>query len=95
MLNNSLTDFHRGWMIEIISGEKGFQSTCRSPVGEQLNNGEHYPHHFIAWRIGMELIDQFYACYALKTFLRDAYEAEHLDFEEWRSLNQSLVRNLT
>jgi hypothetical protein len=90
MLNSSLTDFYCGWMIEIVSIEEGFQSICRSPVGEQLKDCEIYPNLTQAWQSGIAIIDQTIACCALRSFLRESYEAGRLEFGEWQLLNQSL-----
>jgi hypothetical protein len=90
MLNSSLTDFYRGWMIEIVSIEEGFQSICRSPVGEKLRDYGIYPHLNQAWRSGIVMIDQTIARCALKNFLRESYEAGRLEFGEWQLLSQSL-----
>lgn len=89
-----LTEFHRGWMIEVASLEGGFQSTCYSPFGRALSDRTLYDHAMTAWHAGTIIIDSCFARYALVLVLRDAYEAGQLKFEEWQALHHSLSAEL-
>lgn len=92
MRKDTVTDFHRSWMIEVTSLESGFQSVCCSSVGNQLSDRKVYTCQSAAWKAAVDLIDRFYACYAIDLVLRDVYEAGQLRFEEWQMLSQSLGR---
>ncbi|MBL1176093.1 hypothetical protein [Pantanalinema sp. GBBB05] len=85
-----LTEFHRGWMIEITHIEGRFQTICYSPNGSRLYDRTGYLSSTVAWQVAMELIDQYFVRIALKRFLREQYEIERLTFEEWQQLHQSL-----
>jgi len=87
-----LTDFYQDWMIEVAQEEGGFKMTCYSPAREQLSDRTLHPHDFEALRAARKLIDQHRVCYSLAALLRDWYEADLLSFDEWRSLNQSLLK---
>lgn len=93
MLNDRLIDFYRGWMIEIVNVGHGFQSFYHSPDGERLSDGATYPHVFNAKRSAIQLIDQFFACYALSEFLREAYELNLLSIGEWQQMNDPLIQH--
>jgi hypothetical protein len=93
MLNNKLIDFYRGWMIEIENVGDGFQSFYHSPDGEKLGDGTVYPHLFSAKQSAIRLIDQFFACYALSEFLREAYELSLLSIAEWQQMNEPLIQH--
>jgi hypothetical protein len=85
-----LTEFHRGWMIEITQTEGRFQTICYSPNGSRLHDRRCYSSCTAAWQAAIELIDQCFVRIALKRFLREQYEIEQLSFEEWQQLHQSL-----
>lgn len=93
MLNNKLIDFYRGWMIEIENVENGFQSFYHSPDGEKLSDGTTYLHLPSAKQSAIQLIDQFFACYALSEFLREAYELSLLSIAEWQRMNEPLIQH--
>jgi hypothetical protein len=94
MVNGTLVEFHRGWMIEVMPLGDGFQNICRSPYGEELGDGKLYLHLSQAQQSAVELIDQFYICYALKQVLREIYDDGNLEFKEWQQLSQSLESQL-
>jgi hypothetical protein len=83
-------DFYRGWMIEVLSLESGFQSRWCSPIGQRFRDRTLHLHEFGAWQAAIEKIDYALACDALKQFVRDIYEQERMGFAEWLSLTQSL-----
>lgn len=85
-----LTEFHRGWMIEIAQVEDRFQTICYSPNGSRLHDRTCYFSSTAAWQAATELIDQYFVRMALKRFLREQYEVERLTFDEWQQLHQSL-----
>jgi len=85
-----LTDFHCGWIIEIFAVEDGFETVSRSPIGHQILQSGHHPQAFAAWQAAIQQIDRFSACAALKGFLREWYELEQLEFEDWQTLSHSL-----
>jgi hypothetical protein len=93
MLNNKLVDFYRGWMLEIVKTGEGLQSFYHSPDGERLSDGKTYFHPFQAKQSAIELIDQFFACYALSEYLREAYELSLLSLDEWQQMNEPLVQH--
>lgn len=70
--------------------ESGFRLSCRSPLGEKLADPTVYQNHQLAMTKAMQLIDQFFACQALRQVLREIYEAEKISFEEWQQLGRSL-----
>jgi hypothetical protein len=92
--NLLLVEFHRGWMIEVETSPEGFLNVCRSPFGEELSDGDYYQCRQQAWQAALEMIDLFYACYALKRFLRDAFEEGLLDFDDWQRLSHCLDHEL-
>ncbi len=85
-----MTDFYRGWMIEIRTVGTQFQFVCHSPSGEKLGDEQLYPTELSALRAGFFSVDQFLACAAIRTWLRDLFEADRLEFAEWKQLSQSL-----
>lgn len=85
-----LIEFHQGWMIEVIAAEAGFRLCCRSPLGEKLADPTVYQNHQLAMAKAIQLLDQFFACQALRQVLRELYEAEKISFEEWQQLGRSL-----
>jgi hypothetical protein len=87
-----LTDFYRGWMVEVRKQQGGFQSICCSPIGEKLSDRSLYTQDFEARQAAIALIDRLFACYALKQVLRDMYELGQLDRDNWQRLSQSLSK---
>lgn len=87
---SELTEFHRGWMIEITQTEGRFQSICYSPNGSRLHDRTSYFSCLTAWQSAIELIDHCFVRMALKRFLREQYELDRLTFAEWQQLHQSL-----
>ncbi len=85
-----MNDFYRGWMIEVKSFGTQFQFVCCSPTGEAVTDGQAYMTELAALRAGFLSVDQFLACSMLRTFLREMFEADRLEFAEWKQLNQSL-----
>ncbi|MGI0487611.1 hypothetical protein ACN4EK_19385 [Pantanalinema rosaneae CENA516] len=85
-----LTEFHRGWMIEITQTEERFTTTCYSPNGSRLHQSAGYGSCMAAWRAAIELIDECCVRLALKRFLRELYDTDRLTFDEWQQLHQSL-----
>jgi hypothetical protein len=94
MVNVMRVEFHRGWMIELMPSGDGFQNVCRSPYGEELSDGKLHSQLNEAWQGAVQLIDQFYLCYALKQVLREVYEDGNLEFKEWQQLSHSLESQL-
>lgn len=93
-LTGVLTDFYRGWSIEITMVHDQFQATCYSPQRERLSDRLLYTHQFQAWQVAHQLIDEFLAGQSLKQFLRDTYEAGQISFEAWQRLKQSVDESL-
>ncbi len=91
MRNDCLTDFYRGWMIEIVHQGNGFQSVCYSPSRQRVDDDVMYSQDFLALSAGRALVDLYLACQQFSGVLRELYESGKLDFEEWRSLTQSIV----
>jgi hypothetical protein len=91
MHTDDLTDFYRGWMIEIVQQNNGFQSVCHSPARQRLDDDVMYSREFLALNAGRALVDLHLACQQFSGVLRELYELEKLDFEEWRSLTESIV----
>ncbi|SRR5579883_1011241 len=89
-----LTDFYRGWMIEVSGTSSGFQSVFCSPRGRRFSDRLLYPCQFDAWKAASQLIDRALACYTLKQAIRDIYESGQLEFEEWQLLQCSLAQTL-
>lgn len=89
-----LTDFYRGWSIEITSVHGQFEAVCYSPHRDRLSDRALYSHQFQALQAANQLVDQFLAGEALKQFIRDAYEAGQLSFEAWQRLKQSVDQSL-
>ncbi|HEY9628583.1 MAG TPA: hypothetical protein V6C84_14875 [Coleofasciculaceae cyanobacterium] len=85
-----LSDFYRGWLIEITPIELGFQMVCYSPCREKIKDMTTYSSEIEALRVAKHTINGYAACQAISIFLRESFEADRLCFEEWRSLHQSL-----
>jgi hypothetical protein len=95
MKDPCLADFYHGWIIEVLAETEGFKSVCYSPSRQRLTDHKSYPSDICALVAAKRLINQHLACHSMSVFLRDAYEAGNLSFEEWRSLNHSLTAVLT
>lgn len=91
MQNPCLADFYHGWLIEVNLAESGFQSVCYSPARERLSDYVIYSTDFQAIAAAKKIINKYIARHVLANFIRELYELEKLSFEEWRSLNQSLL----
>jgi len=92
MHHSYLADFHRGWIIEVVRDGDGFRSTCYSSAREHFSDNTIYPSESQAIGTAKRTIDRYIACYLLSSFLRDMYELGNLSFEEWSTLNQSLMK---
>ncbi len=91
-----LIDFYHGWLIEVLPigvsrNEPGFKMVCYSPCREKFCNDQVYPSAFEAMKAAKQAINWHVACQLLRDVLRQFYEADRLEFEEWRSLHQSLT----
>jgi hypothetical protein len=96
MKDAHLVDFYHGWLIEILQitvsqYELGFESVCYSPCREKVCNSQVHSSELEAMNAAKQVIDWYGACQSLRVVLRQFYEADQLDFEEWRSLHQSLT----
>lgn len=91
MSNPCLADFYHGWIIEIMYDSGGYKNMCYSPCRQRLSDFQSYPDDFQALAAAKQLINQQLVRYVLQGFLREMYESGRLEFEEWRSLNQSLM----
>jgi hypothetical protein len=91
-----LIDFYHGWLIEVLplgvsKNEFGFEVICYSPCREKVGNDQVYRSAFEAMKAAKQVINWHVACQLLRDILRQFYEADRLEFEEWRSLHQSLA----
>ena len=91
-----LTDFYHGWLIEVLpigvsQNEPSFEVVCYSPCREKVCNDQIYLSAFEAMKAAKQVINWHVACQLLRDVLRQFYEADRLEFEEWRSLHQSLT----
>ena len=91
-----LVDFYHGWLIEVLQirvaqNEPGFEVVCYSPCRQKACLDPVYPSAFEAMKAAKQMINWYGACQLLRQLLRQFYEADRLDFEEWRSLHQSLI----
>lgn len=91
-MNVYLTDFYQDWLIEVVQIEGGFSSICYSPYWEQIKDDDIYPSLLEAMRAAKQEIDRHVACHSLIHLLRELYEAQRLEFEEWQSLSHFLAR---
>jgi len=89
--NQILSDFYQGWLIEIFSTDGGFQLICYSPCREKIRDFVTYRSEVEALQVAQYVVNWRAACQSLSGFLRDQFEIDHLGFEEWRSLHQSLI----
>jgi len=85
-----ITDFHRGWLIEVQRLADGFQALCISSSGMEFSDRILYAQPLQAQQKAIQLINHFFASSALKQILRELFEAEKLNFEEWQTLSASL-----
>lgn len=86
-----LTDFYRGWMIEVVPQGIGYTSVCYSPSRQRIDDDVVYSRDFLALNAGKALVDLYLACQQFSGVLRELYESEKLEYEEWRSLSQSIT----
>jgi hypothetical protein len=92
MKNSScLTDFHHGWLIEIVPCEQGFQATCYSPCRKRFVLQEPGSSLDVLY-VAKQAIDHQVACSSLSGVLRELYENGQLSFEEWSALHHSLTQ---
>jgi hypothetical protein len=85
-----LSDFYRGWSIEVTKQEQGFVITCYSPARQRLSDGSAYPHDFQALRAAKQVINHHLGCLSIANVIRELYELDKLSFQEWRSLQHSI-----
>jgi len=83
-------DFHHGWLIEVEPLEQGFSTTCYSPCRKHVLIQGLYASDAEAISAGKQQVNYQLACTALTKVLRELYEAERLDFADWRALSHSL-----
>lgn len=86
----NIVEFHQGWMIELKHVDGQYQFLCSSPTGEILSDNAYYDSQLKAFCAAFQLIDQFFACYAIRNTLREAYEGDRLPYDEWAHLTRSL-----
>ncbi|WP_448597830.1 hypothetical protein [Thermoleptolyngbya sp.] len=86
-----LTDFYRGWMIEVVPQGIGYTSVCYSPSRQRIDDDVLYSRDFLALNAGKALVDLYLACQQFSSVLRELYESDKLEYEEWRSLSQSIT----
>lgn len=84
-------EFYRGWIVETEQEETGHRGICYSPSRLCLNTHQTYSSELYAISVSKAMIDRHIACRQISIFLRDLYEAGNLEFEEWRSLCNSLA----
>ncbi|MBE9178317.1 hypothetical protein IQ268_06915 [Oculatella sp. LEGE 06141] len=95
MLDPQLSDFYRGWSIEVVKQENGFSSTCYSPSRERISNSTVYLYDFHAINAAKQAINEHLTCKLLASFVRELYEVDRISFQEWRSLHQSIFETLS
>lgn len=86
----NIIEFHQGWMIELKQADGRYQFLCSSPTGEVLSDKTQYDNQLKAFCAAFQLIDQFFACYAIRNTLREIYERGALPYEDWAHLTRSL-----
>jgi hypothetical protein len=94
MNNAHLMDFYLGWSIEVIADNDRFAIVCYSPCRRRIQDSASYESEFIAMTAAKRAIDWCTACHTLSRALRELYETERIDFEEWQPLHQSLMAML-
>lgn len=92
MKSAHLVDFYQGWLIEVMSIEGGFKSICRSPDRDEFGMPLVYPSDFAAMSAAKQKISQINTYHGVARVLRELYESNHLKFEEWQMLRQSLTQ---
>lgn len=90
MNGSCLNDFYHGWLIELIETKAGFSSVCSSSTREKLVDAIFYTTEREAICAAKEAINWWMTCRALSNMMRELYEGEHLSFEDWQALHQSL-----
>lgn len=90
-----LTDFYQGWMIEITKTEAGYRCICYNSNRQRLSDPTLHPRDLYALAAAKRLIDDVIARCTLANFLREIYELNKLEFEEWQSLQRSLAKTLS
>ena len=94
MNDSHLADFYLGWSIEVMHNNSGFEVICYSPCRKRIQDFVAYDSEFAAMKAAKQVIDWYAACHTLSKALRELYETDRIDFEEWRSLHQSLMNTL-
>lgn len=87
-------DFYQGWLIEIVPVEQGFKSVCCSPQRHQVIDDSFYACDLEAMSAAKRSINHYYACHTITQLLRELYEAQQLNFEEWRMLQESVTQTI-
>jgi len=90
MQGEQLSDFYRGWVIEVVADAGGFRSICYSSSRKRLHCKQVYTQQHEAMRAGRSLINHYSACSQLGQLLRELYQNDQISLGEWRSLNCSL-----
>lgn len=90
MKNLYLLDFYRGWVIEIIHLEQGFQAICHSPHRSQLTIQSLHASDADVLHAAKQKIDYQVTCSSLIGTVQEFYEEGFLNFEEWHALQHSL-----
>ncbi len=83
-------DFYHSWLIEVEPLEQGFSTTCYSPCRKRMLIQGLYASENDAFLAGKQQINHQVACAALSEALLDLYEAERINFLDWRALSHSL-----
>lgn len=78
-------------MIEVVTQGVGYTSVCYSSLRQRIDDDVVYSRDFLALNAGKTLVDLHLACQQFSGVLRELYESEKLEYEEWRSLNQSIT----
>ncbi|NJO79908.1 MAG: hypothetical protein HC827_16270 [Cyanobacteria bacterium RM1_2_2] len=89
MKNSYLTDFHHGWLIEVVPAEQGFKAVCYSPCRKRFVIQDQSS-SFDALYAAKQAINHHVACDALAAVLQEFYEDRQIDYEEWSALHDSL-----
>lgn len=84
------TDFHRGWMVEVVAVADGFRGFCYSPSGHWVQTADTHRQESLAYQSAIALIDERSARTTLGQLLREFYEQGKLDFQEWQALRDSV-----
>lgn len=89
-MDNFYIDFYHSWLIEVERLEQGFSATCYSPCRKRVLIQGLYASETDAFLAGKHQINCQIACAALTEALRELYEAERINFSDWRALSHSL-----